>query len=252
MTSVIDVQRVHKTYGSGPTAVHALRGVDLVVRRGAYVAIMGASGSGKSTLLNVLGCLDVASRGSYRLDGIDVRDFNERQLALVRNRKIGFVFQSFHLLANTTALRNVELPLVYAGVSRAERHRRAMAALDLVGLTDRAHHRPNELSGGQQQRTAIARALVTGPALVLADEPTGNLDSLTSREVLDIFDQLNAAGKTIVLITHEPDVAARAQRVVHMLDGKIADSPPHGTIHTGPPEGRHARNALRTTREDTV
>jgi putative ABC transport system ATP-binding protein len=222
---VIDLRHVHKTYGSGPTAVHALRGINLTVASGAYVAIMGASGSGKSTLLNVLGCLDRPSQGRYRLDGIDVRQFNEKQLALVRNRKIGFIFQSFHLLARTTALANVELPLVYAGVRRAERRRRARAALELVGLTDRGHHHPSELSGGQQQRAAIARALVTGPALLLADEPTGNLDSVNSREVLDIFDRLHATGRTIVLITHESDVAARAQQVVNLDDGVITHGP---------------------------
>ena len=232
-TPVIDVRRLHKIYGSGPAAVHALRGVDLTVSSGAYVAIMGASGSGKSTLLNVLGCLDAPSRGSYHLDGIDVRDFTEKQLALVRNRKIGFVFQAFHLLANTTALANVELPLSYAGVGRAQRRRRAMAALDLVGLANRAHHRPNELSGGQQQRAAIARALVTGPALLLADEPTGNLDSANSRELLGVFDRLHEAGKTIVLITHESDVASRAQRVVRMLDGQIVDSSPQISVLNG-------------------
>ncbi|WP_040588981.1 ABC transporter ATP-binding protein [Sciscionella marina] len=221
MTPVIEVRGLRKVYGSGPTAVHALRGVDLSVTQGSYVAIMGASGSGKSTLLNVLGCLDTPSAGRYRLDGIDVRQFNENQLALVRNRKIGFVFQSFHLLARASALSNVELPLVYAGLRGARRRRRALAALELVGLSDRAGHRPNELSGGQQQRVAIARALVTGPAMLLADEPTGNLDSTSSDEVLTILDRLHDAGKTIVLITHETDVAARAQRTVHLLDGTI-------------------------------
>jgi putative ABC transport system ATP-binding protein len=182
---------------------------------------MGASGSGKSTLLNVLGCLDTPTEGSYRLDGIEVSTFTERQFSLLRNRKIGFVFQSFNLIPRACALANVELPLVYAGSRRTERREQAMAALELVGLGGRANHAPNELSGGEQQRVAIARALVTSPALVLADEPTGNLDTHTSAEVLEIFDRLNAAGRTIVMITHEPEVAARAHRVVSVSDGRI-------------------------------
>ncbi|TWP53835.1 ABC transporter ATP-binding protein [Lentzea tibetensis] len=222
MTPVIEVEGLRKVYGAGDTAVHALRGLDLTVQRGEYIAIMGASGSGKSTLLNILGCLDVPSAGTYRLDGIDTSDFAEQQLSLLRNRKIGFVFQSFNLVPRTTALANVELPLVYAGVRRAERKARALAALELVGLTDRSTHRPNELSGGQQQRVAIARALVTSPAIVLADEPTGNLDTDSSREVLGIFDRLNASGRTVVLITHEDDVAAHATRTVRVVDGRVA------------------------------
>jgi putative ABC transport system ATP-binding protein len=222
MSPVIEVQDLRKTYGSGDTAVHALRGLDLTVEKGEYIAIMGASGSGKSTLLNVLGCLDVPTSGRYLLDGIDTGDFDEEQLSLLRNRKIGFVFQSFNLVPRTTALANVELPLVYAGVRRAQRRERAMAALDLVGLTDRTHHRPNELSGGQQQRVAIARALVTSPAIVLADEPTGNLDTESSREVLGILDRLNASGRTVVLITHEDTVAAHAMRTVRVVDGRVA------------------------------
>ncbi|WP_053732685.1 ABC transporter ATP-binding protein [Nocardia sp. NRRL S-836] len=219
---VIEVRDLRKTYGSGDTAVHALRGLDLSVGRGEYIAIMGASGSGKSTLLNILGCLDVATSGTYLLDGIDTGDFDEEQLSLLRNRKIGFVFQSFNLVPRTTALANVELPLVYAGVRRAQRRERAMAALELVGLRDRTHHRPTELSGGQQQRVAIARALVTSPAIVLADEPTGNLDTESSREVLAILDRLNASGRTVVLITHEDDVAAHAMRTVRVVDGRVA------------------------------
>ncbi|GLZ36558.1 ABC transporter ATP-binding protein [Actinokineospora sp. NBRC 105648] len=219
---VIEVRALRKTYGSGDTAVHALRGLDLTVRRGEYLAIMGASGSGKSTLLNVLGCLDVPTSGHYLLDGIDTADFGEAQLSLMRNRKIGFVFQSFNLIPRTSALANVELPLVYAGIRRAERRARANAALRLVGLADRAHHRPNELSGGQQQRVAIARALVTGPAIVLADEPTGNLDTRSSQDVMAILDGLHAGGRTVVLITHEDDVAAHANRVVRVVDGQIA------------------------------
>ncbi|MFD5825120.1 ABC transporter ATP-binding protein [Lentzea sp. NPDC060358] len=222
MSPVIEVRDLRKTYGSGDTAVHALRGLDLTVAKGEYIAIMGASGSGKSTLLNILGCLDVPSSGKYLLDGIDTGEFDEEQLSLLRNRKIGFVFQSFNLVPRTTALANVELPLVYAGVRRARRRERALAALDLVGLGDRTHHRPNELSGGQQQRVAIARALVTSPAIVLADEPTGNLDTDSSREVMGILDRLSASGRTVVLITHEDEVAAHAMRTVRVVDGKVA------------------------------
>ncbi|HUQ59215.1 ABC transporter ATP-binding protein [Lentzea sp.] len=222
MSPVIEVRDLRKTYGSGDTAVHALRGLDLTVEKGEYIAIMGASGSGKSTLLNILGCLDVPTSGEYLLDGIDTGEFDEEQLSLLRNRKIGFVFQSFNLVPRTTALANVELPLVYAGVRRAQRRERALAALELVGLKDRTHHRPNELSGGQQQRVAIARALVTSPAIVLADEPTGNLDTDSSREVLGILDRLSASGRTVVLITHEDEVAAHAMRTVRVVDGTVA------------------------------
>ncbi|MDX8147723.1 ABC transporter ATP-binding protein [Lentzea sp. BCCO 10_0061] len=222
MSPVIEVRDLRKTYGGGDTAVHALRGLDLTVQKGEYIAIMGASGSGKSTLLNILGCLDIATSGQYLMDGIDTGEFDEEQLSLLRNRKIGFVFQSFNLVPRTTALANVELPLVYAGVRRAQRRERALAALDLVGLKDRTHHRPNELSGGQQQRVAIARALVTSPAIVLADEPTGNLDTESSREVLGILDRLNASGRTVVLITHEDEVASHAMRTVRVVDGKVA------------------------------
>ncbi|WP_086666794.1 ABC transporter ATP-binding protein [Lentzea kentuckyensis] len=221
MSPVIEVRNLRKTYGSGDTAVHALRGLDLTVEKGEYIAIMGASGSGKSTLLNILGCLDVPTSGKYLLDGIDTGEFDEEQFSLLRNRKIGFVFQSFNLVPRTTALANVELPLVYAGVRRAQRRERALAALDLVGLKDRTHHRPNELSGGQQQRVAIARALVTSPAIVLADEPTGNLDTESSREVLGILDRLNASGRTVVLITHEDEVAAHAMRTIRVVDGSV-------------------------------
>lgn len=228
MNPVIELTGLHKTYGSGPTAVHALRGVDLTVRTGDYLAIMGASGSGKSTLLNMIGCLDVPTTGTYRLDGIDVGTLNERQLSLLRNRKIGFVFQSFNLVPRTSTLSNVELPLVYAGLRRKGRRARAVAALELVGLTDRAGHLPSELSGGQQQRAAVARALVNGPAMVLADEPTGNLDSASTSEVLDVFDRLNRLGRTIVVITHEDHVARHAGRVVRVSDGRIvADTAPH-------------------------
>ncbi|QRP45509.1 ABC transporter ATP-binding protein [Amycolatopsis sp. FDAARGOS 1241] len=221
MKPVIAVSGLRKTYGAGETAVHALRGVDLVVRPGEYVAIMGASGSGKSTLLNMLGCLDVPSSGKYLLDGFSVADLNERQLALLRNRKIGFIFQSFNLVPRTSALSNVELPLVYSGLRRSARRKRALAALAMVGLTERAKHLPSELSGGQQQRVAVARALVTGPALLLADEPTGNLDRASTDDVLGVFDRLNAQGRTIVVITHEDEVAEHAHRVVRVSDGRI-------------------------------
>ncbi|MGC4113035.1 MAG: ABC transporter ATP-binding protein [Nocardioides sp.] len=218
---VIEMRRITKVYGAGDTEVRALDGVDLVVGQGEYVAIMGASGSGKSTLMNIVGCLDVGTAGSYRLDGIDVRRVSESRLARVRNRKIGFVFQSFNLVARTSALRNVELPLAYAGLSRAERRERAVEALTMVGLADRLEHQPSELSGGQQQRVALARAIVTGPALLLADEPTGALDSHSTGEVLALFDELAAQGRTVVVITHEDDVARHADRVVHMRDGRI-------------------------------
>ncbi|MGW3998869.1 ABC transporter ATP-binding protein [Amycolatopsis sp. NPDC004772] len=221
MNPVIAVSGLRKTYGAGETAVHALRGVDLTVWPGEYVAIMGASGSGKSTLLNMLGCLDVPTSGRYLLDGFGVGKLNERQLALLRNRKIGFIFQSFNLVPRTSALSNVELPLVYSGLRRSERRRRALAALDMVGLSDRAKHLPSELSGGQIQRVAVARALVTGPAMLLADEPTGNLDRRSTEDVLGVFDRLNALGRTIVVITHEDEVAEHAHRVVRVDDGLI-------------------------------
>jgi putative ABC transport system ATP-binding protein len=212
---VLDVRDLTKVYGEGDTTVHALRGVSLSVDRGDYVAIMGSSGSGKSTLMNILGCLDVPTEGHYLLDGVDVSRLSDRQLALVRNRLIGFVFQAFNLIPRTTAVANVELPLAYAGVHAKERHRRALEALDAVGLADRADHEPNQLSGGQQQRVAVARALV------LADEPTGNLDSRSTEDILTVFDELNRTGRTIVLITHEPDVGARARRLIRLFDGRI-------------------------------
>ncbi len=221
---VIDLAAIGKTYGSGPVQVEALRDVDLRIEAGDFVAIVGPSGSGKSTLMHLLGCLDVSTTGQFRLAGTDIADLGEDDLAEVRNRYIGFVFQQFNLLPYLTAWRNVELPLVYSGVDPRTRKERALRALDQVGLAPRAAHRPGELSGGQQQRVAIARALVTEPALLLADEPTGNLDSTSTADVLGLFDDLSAAGRTIVLITHEPDVAAHADRVVEIHDGRLTDA----------------------------
>ncbi|MEW6059079.1 MAG: ABC transporter ATP-binding protein [Actinomycetota bacterium] len=219
----MDLRDVHKVYGEGTTAVHAVRGVTLTVDRGDYVAVMGASGSGKSTLMHIVGCLDVPTSGRYLLEGIDVSELDESQLALVRNRKVGFVFQSFNLLPRMTTLQNVELPLTYAGVRRSERRRRALAVLERVGLLDVAERAPRTLSGGQQQRAAVARALVTSPSLLLADEPTGNLDSEATRELLAALDRSHARGGTIVVVTHEPEVAAHARRVVTIRDGRVID-----------------------------
>jgi putative ABC transport system ATP-binding protein len=220
-TPVIDLRDARKTYRTGDLEFEALRGVDLRIERGEYVAIVGPSGSGKSTLMNVLGCLDTLTSGTYRLAGDDVADMDETDLASVRNEQIGFVFQQFNLLPSLSALRNVELPLVYRGVAPAERRDRAAEALARVGLADRTAHRPGQLSGGQQQRVAVARALVGEPALVLADEPTGNLDSRSTADVLDLLDALHAQGRTIVLITHEHEVAQRSRRVVRVLDGLV-------------------------------
>ena len=219
---------VGKTYSTGSVQVEALRGICMEVDRGEYVAIMGPSGSGKSTLMHILGCLDVPSTGSYDLAGEDVAAMSEDALAHVRNRQIGFVFQQFNLLPALSAWRNVELPLCYSGVGRSERKERAMKALQRVGLGGRVNHRPGELSGGQQQRVAVARALVTDPALILADEPTGNLDSTSTADILDLLDELHDAGRTVVLITHEHDVAARAGRIVRLRDGLVTDDSPAG------------------------
>jgi len=219
--AVIDLQSVGKVYKSGSLEVAALRDVSLTIEGGEFVAIAGPSGSGKSTLMHILGCLDVPSSGRYLLAGRDVTTLSEDDLAKARNERIGFVFQQFNLLPSLTALRNVELPLTYAGVSRADRRARALQALDRVGLGDRVEHRPGELSGGQQQRVAVARALVTEPALILADEPTGNLDSASSADVLSLLQELHGTGRTVVLITHERDVAHAAQRVVNIRDGRI-------------------------------
>jgi putative ABC transport system ATP-binding protein len=222
-TPVIAVDGLGKTYRTGAIDVRALRDVTLEIDRGDLVAIMGSSGSGKTTLMNLLGCLDVPTEGRYMLDGIDVGTLTEDDLADVRNRKIGFVFQSFNLVPRTRALDNVELPLAYAGVGRAERRRRAVRALRMVGLAHRAEHVPSELSGGQQQRVAVARAIVTNPSIVLADEPTGNLDSHSGAEVLRVFAQLNAQDRTVILITHEEHVAAVAKRVIRIADGEIVE-----------------------------
>jgi putative ABC transport system ATP-binding protein len=219
---VIELDEVRKVYRTGTIEVEALRGVSLRITTGEYVAIMGPSGSGKSTLMHILGCLDVPTSGTYSLAGEDVGDMDEIDLAEVRNQRIGFVFQQFNLLPSLSALRNVELPLAYAGVAREQRRQRAEAALARVGLADRVQHRPGELSGGQQQRVAVARALVTDPALVLADEPTGNLDSTASEDVLRLFGELHQQGRTVVLITHEAEIANRAARVIRIRDGAIA------------------------------
>jgi putative ABC transport system ATP-binding protein len=233
MTVLLRMSGVRKTYDTGAVSVEALRGVDLEVEQGDFVAIMGPSGSGKSTLMHIIGCLDVPTAGVYELGGTDVSNMTEAELAQVRNRQIGFVFQQFNLLASMTALRNVELPLIYAGVPRAQRRDRALAALTRVGLADRVDHRPGELSGGQQQRVSVARALVTNPTLILADEPTGNLDSVSTHDVLGLFHELHDAGRTIVLITHEADVAAEARRVVRIDDGLLSETSVGGVIGHG-------------------
>ncbi len=221
--SLIEIRGLKRHYVMGTEVVRALDGVDLTVQRGEYVAIMGPSGSGKSTLMNLIGCLDTPSSGRYHLAGREVSGMDDTELATIRNAEIGFVFQTFNLLPRTSALANVELPLVYARVPHAERKRRAREALERVGLGDRLGHQPSELSGGQRQRVAIARALVNDPSILLADEPTGNLDSRTSEEIMTLFAQLNAAGNTIVLVTHEEDIAAHARRIVRLRDGRVVE-----------------------------
>jgi len=224
--AVIQIEDVHKYYELGETRVHALRGVSLQIKRGEFVAIMGASGSGKSTFMNILGCLDKPSAGRYLLEGTNVSEHDKKALALIRNQRIGFVFQGFNMLARTTALENTELPTLYTKIDNAERRRRASEALAMVGLADRAQHFPSQMSGGQQQRVAVARALVNRPSILLADEPTGNLDSRTSVEIMEIFQNLNDQGLTIVLVTHEHDVAQFAKRVLVFRDGKIRKDDP--------------------------
>jgi putative ABC transport system ATP-binding protein len=219
--AVIKTRNLSRSYQMGETIVHALRGVDLTINQGEYAAIMGPSGSGKSTLMNVIGCLDSPDEGSYELNGKMVSSMGDRQLAEVRNKEIGFVFQTFNLLNRTTAQHNVEMPLIYAGVPRKQRQQRAISVLEKVNLKERMHHNPGELSGGQRQRVAIARALVTSPSLLLADEPTGNLDSKTAREIMELFDELHATGHTIILVTHDEEVANHADRKIRLLDGKI-------------------------------
>jgi putative ABC transport system ATP-binding protein len=238
--ALIELKDIFKIYDMGAEKVHALNGVNIEIERGEYVAIMGSSGSGKSTLMNLIGCLDSPSSGVYRLNGVEVQGLGDTDLAGIRNKEIGFVFQTFNLLARTDALHNVELPLIYAGTSRRERRQRAQRALERVGLGDRMHHNPNELSGGQRQRVAVARALVNEPSILLADEPTGNLDSATSKEIMDLFDELHAGGNTVLLVTHEPDIAAHAWRQIQLRDGQVLDD--HPTARAGA-----ASAALATT-----
>ncbi|MDP4663629.1 MAG: ABC transporter ATP-binding protein [Salibacteraceae bacterium] len=219
--TLLALENIGKTYNTGSFSVEVLKGLTFDIKQGEFIALMGASGSGKSTLMNILGCLDVPTVGTYLLDGKNVSHANDEELADIRNEKIGFIFQTFNLLAKYTALDNVALPLIYAGKDKTERIQRATAVLEKVGLGDRMHHKPNELSGGQRQRVAIARALVNNPAILLADEPTGNLDSTTTLEILDLFDELHQAGNTIIMVTHEEEVGERAEKIIRMKDGKI-------------------------------
>lgn len=223
MQEIISVKKLRKTYIMGTEKVHALRGVDLNINRNEYVALMGPSGSGKSTLMNLLGCLDTPTSGTYILNGIDVSSMSDSDLATVRNKEIGFVFQTFNLLPRLTALDNVALPLVYSGLKKSIRQEKARSALEIVGLGDRVMHRPNELSGGQRQRVAIARALVNDPAIILADEPTGNLDTKTSIEIMGIFEEIQDNGNTVIIVTHEPDIADHAHRIVRLRDGEVEE-----------------------------
>jgi putative ABC transport system ATP-binding protein len=230
---MIDIRDITKVYQMGQEQVHALSGVNLGVERGEYVAIMGPSGSGKSTLMNLIGCLDTPTSGSYVLNGREVARMTDDELAAIRNQEIGFVFQTFNLLPRTNALQQVELPLVYSGLARKERRERAVKALEAVGLGDRMNHQPNELSGGQRQRVAVARALINDPSILLADEPTGNLDSQTGAEIMALFEDLNRRGNTIVLVTHEEDIAAHARRIVRLRDGKVRDDQVSETVAAG-------------------
>ena len=242
MPPVIELSDITKTYSNGKVVVRALRGVNLEIAEGEFIAVMGSSGSGKSTLMNILGCLDVQTGGRYLLDGTDISGLGTDEKAEIRSSKIGFVFQSFNLLARTTAVENVELPLVYMNVAGAERKKRAGEALRLVGLGDREDHLPNQLSGGQQQRVAIARAVVNDPRIILADEPTGNLDTATSYEIMDLFRDLNERGKTIVMITHEEDIAAHCKRIISVKDGEITEDRPNAAL----------RNPERSRQSETV
>jgi putative ABC transport system ATP-binding protein len=249
---VIDIRAVTKVYELGQIRVPALRNVSLRIDEGDFVAIMGSSGSGKSTLMNILGCLDIPTSGRYLIDGMDAGEMDEDDLADLRNRKIGFVFQSFNLVARTSALVNVELPLAYAGLRGAARKERAERALRSVGMLARRQHQPSELSGGQQQRVAVARALVTNPSLILADEPTGNLDSRSTEDVLRLFARVNQEGRTVVLITHEPDVAEQAKRVIVLSDGEVVEDRRTRGLHDAPPALRPQKSAHREPLDGTV